>query len=164
MRAKDGRTTRRAELRPRRLLDFISPAAVGMATITYVGFVVLVVYIRQFGFSWFGGYWNIVGITVMNLFFAGIILRNMYGKKLDPHQAYEDRRKQIGVIGNMLVFISIVGTLFLALNLVLAALEWRDLQPAVQSLYFQLIGVLGFQAYRIEYSDFEVYKEEPLVT
>ncbi len=74
MRKADSRTTRKAELNPRRLFDFISPTMIGMAMLVYFAFIVLILYIRQFEFPWFGGYWNIVGVTVGNLFFAGIII------------------------------------------------------------------------------------------
>ena len=164
MRNADPRTTRKAELHPRHLFDFVSPAMIGVATITYIAFVLLVLYIRQFDFPWFGGYWNIVGVTIVNLCFAGIIFRYMYGKKLNPHQAYEDRMSQIETIVTILVFVSIAATLFIALNVVLAALELRDLQPIVQSLYFQLLAVICFRAYRIDYKNYDVYKEDPLVT
>ena len=50
------------------------------------------------------------------------------------------------------------------MNIVLAALEMRDLQPFKHSLYFQLLGVVCFLAYRLDNINFEVCKEEPLVT
>ena len=163
MRNANSRTTRKAELHPRRLFDFISPTIISMAIITYVGFVLLILYIRQFEFPWFGGYWNIVGVTAINLCFAGIILRYMYGIKLNPHHAYEDRIRHIETIVKVLVFTSIAATMFIAINVVLAALDLRNLQPIAQSLYFQLLAVICFQAYRIDYTNFEVYKEDPLV-
>ncbi len=164
MRIADSRTTRKAELHPRRLFDFISPTTIGMAIITYIAFILLVLYIRQFEFPWFGGYWNIVVVTTFNLFFAGIILRFMYGKKLNPHQAYEDRIRQIEIIVKILVLASIASTMFIALSIVFAALDLRHLQPIAQSLFFQLLAVICFQAYRIDYTNFEVYKEDPTAT
>lgn len=86
MRKANSRTTRKAELRPRRLLDFISPTIIGVAVATYVAFVVLVLYIRQDPFPGFAGYWNIAVMTAGNLCFAGFAFRNLYGKKVDPHQ------------------------------------------------------------------------------
>jgi len=163
MRNANSRTTRKAELHPRRLFDFISPTIIGMAIITYIAFILLVLYIRQFEFHWFGGYWNIVGVTTINLCFAGIILRYMYGKKLNPHQAYEDRIRHIEIIVKILVFTSIAAAMFIAITVVLAALDLRNFQPIAQSLYFQLLAVICFQAYRIDYTNFEVYKEDPLV-
>ena len=166
MRNANSRTTRKAELHPRRLFDFISPAIIGLAIFVYIAFILLVLYIRQFEFQWFGRYWNIVIVTAFNLFFAGIIFWYMYGKKLNPHQAYEDRIRHIEIIVKLLVFLSIAATMFIALSVVLAALDLRHLQPIAQSLYFQLMAVISLQGYyRSDYTkDFEVYKEDPLVT
>ena len=163
MRDADSRTIRKADLQPRRLFDFISPAALGMAIFVYVAFVWLVVYIRQFEYPWFGGYWNVFAVTIMNLFMTGIILRYMRGKKLNPHQAYEDRIKQIEIMVKIMVFVSIAATMFIALAVVLAAFDLRSLQPIVQSLYFQLLAVVCFQAYLVNSTNFEVYKEDRVV-
>jgi len=32
------------------------------------------------------------------------------------------------------------------------------------SMYFQLLAVIGLQAYRIDHTNFEVYKEDSLAT
>ena len=161
MRKADVRTTRKAELRPRRLFDFISPTMIGLAMFVYFAFIVFVLYIKQFDFPWFGGYWNIVAVTATNLFFAGIIVWHLYGKKLDPYQAYEDRIREIELVVKSLVFVSIAATLFIAIVVVLASLDLRHVQPAVQSLYFQLIAVLSLRTLRIDTINFEVYKEDP---
>ena len=161
MRNTDSRTTRKAELHPRRLFDFISLKMIGLTVLVYLAFVVFILYIRQFDYPWFGGYGNIVGVTAMNLFFAGIIIWNMYGKKLNPYQAYEDRKKQIELIVKQMVFISIAGTTHIAIEVVLSILDLRHLQPTVMSLYFQLIAVVSLRALRIDTINFEVYKEDP---
>ncbi len=167
MRKANSSTTRKAELQPRRLFDFISPTMFGMAILVYFAFIGFVLYIKQFDFPWFGGYWNIVGVTLLNLFFAGIIIWNLYGKRRDPHQAYEDRKRQIELTVKSLVFISIAATLKIAISIVLGALELRHLQPIVTSLYFQLIVFIGIgtvlRAFRVEDINFEVYKEDPVV-
>ena len=167
MRKANSSTTRKAELQPRRLFDFISPTFIGMAILVYFAFIGFVLYIKQFDFPWFGGYWNIVGVTLLNLFFAGIIIWNLYGKRRDPHQAYEDRKRQIELTVKSLVFISIAATLKIAISIVLGALELRHLQPIVTSLYFQLIVFIGIgtvlRAFRVEDINFEVYKKDPVV-
>jgi hypothetical protein len=61
-------------------------------------------------------------------------------KKGDPYQAYEDRKKQIELIVNQMVFMSIAATTFIAIEVVLASLDLRTLQPTVKSLYFQLLA------------------------
>jgi len=164
MRNANTRTTRRAELQPRRFFDFMSPVIFGIASITYIAFVLLVVYINQFGFPWFGGYLNVVIVTAMNIFFLGIMLWHMYGKKLNPHQAYEDRVRQIKNVAKILTLTSIAATLFGALSISLSAFEVRHLLPIFMSMYFQLLAVIGLQAYRIDHTSFEVYKEDSLVT
>jgi len=161
MRRVDSRTTRKAELHSRRLFEFISPTIIGIAVFVYFAFIALILYIRQFEFPWFGGYWNIVGVTASNLIFAGIIFWNLYGKKIDPYQAYEDRKKQIELIVNQMVFMSIATTTFIAIEVVLASLDLRTLQPTVKSLYFQLLAVIGSRTLRIDNLNFDVYKEDP---
>ncbi|MFC1556210.1 hypothetical protein ACFL67_03920 [candidate division KSB1 bacterium] len=160
MRLTDSRTTRRAELKPRRLFDFISPRIFGLAVLVYFAFIVFIHYFRQLGIPWFAGYWNIVGITAINLFFAGIIIWNMYGKRLDPYQVYEDRRRQIELIVHQMVFTSIAATIFVTIEIALSGLDMRNLQPAVTSLYFQLIAAIGLRTLRIDKINFEVYKED----
>ena len=162
MRESDQSTTRKAELNPRRLFDFISPAIVGLAIIFYFAFIALILYIRQFDFPWFGGYWNIVGVTAGNLIFAGIIAWNLKGKKRDPYQAYEDRLKQMELVVKQMVFMSIAMTAHIAMVIVIASLDLRYLQPAVVSLYLQLMAVIGLRTLRIENMNFAVYKEQPL--
>jgi len=164
MRKADSRTTRKAELRRRSLFDFVSPAVLGLAIFAYVGFVLLILYVRQFEFPWFGGYSNIVGITTANLLFAGVIARNLYGKKRDPYQAYEDRTRQIGITVRGLVWTSILATVFVALSIGLAAFELRHLQPMSLSLYVQVLAVITFRATRINDVNFEVYREDPVAT
>ncbi len=157
-------STRKAELRPRRLFEFVSPAVLGLVIATYVAFSLLVLYVRQLEFSWFGGYWNIAGMTVMNLVFAAVAFRQIYGKKLNPHQAPEDRITQIETVVNTLAFVSVAATVFIALNVALAAFDLRAYQPVAHSLYFQLLAVVCFRVYRVYSSNFEVYKEDPLAT
>ncbi len=81
MRSANALSTRKADLRPRRLLDFISPALLGAVTLTYVAFVLLIINVGQFGFEWFGGYLNILGISLMNAFFAGIVYWQLFGNR-----------------------------------------------------------------------------------
>ncbi len=163
-RKTDSRTTRRAELQPRRLFDFISPTVVGLAIFVYIAFVLLIVYVRQFEFSWFGGYWNIFAVTAANLFFAGVIVQSMYGKKKDPYQAHEDRIRQIELNIKVLFFSSIMATVFVAMAIALQALDFGHLIPTFLSLYCQLLALISFRAFRIDNVNFEVYREDPLVT
>ncbi len=162
-RKTDSQTTRKAELRPRRLFDFVSPAMIGLAAFVYVAFACFVHYISQFEFPWFGGYWNIVGVTVLNLLFAGIIFRQLYGKKKDPYQAHEDRRRQIELTVKSLVFVSIAATIFIAISVTLNTFDLRHFNPVAMCLYFQVLALISFREFRIDNINFEVYRGEPLV-
>lgn len=164
MRSAKSRTTRKAGLKRRRFFDFVPPIPFGLAVFTYIAFVWLVIYLNQFGYEWFGGYWNIAGMTFMNLFFATILIWHLYGKKLDPHQAIEDREKQITTIAKIVIGTSIAATIFIAISISLSALEVRYLLPTFLSMYVQLIAIIGFQAYRENHTNFEVYRKNPLVT
>ena len=164
MRIANTSSTRRAELNPRRLFDFVSPALFGFGVLVYIAFVAFIIYMKRFDHPWFGGYLNIVGITGMNGFFAMLILFNLYGKKLNPHQAPEDRAKQIAAQIKALVITSIVATLFIACDIVLSALDMRDALPVMLSLYLQVIALISFQTYQIDFSNFDVYREDPLIT
>ena len=161
-RRADLSTTRKAELRPRRLFDFVSPAVVGLAAVVYVAFVALIIYVRQFDYPWFGGYLNIVIMTIMNLFFAGLIAYNLYGKKKDPYQSSVDRAQYIRLTIRAMVWTSILMTLFVAISIGLSAFELGQLKPIALSVYVQLLALLSFQSFRIDDVDFEVYREDPV--
>lgn len=160
-RRADSGTTRKAELSRRRLFDFVSPRLLALALLVYVAFVVLIIYLRQFNFPWFGGFWNIFGLTVANLLFVGIVYSAMHGKRKDPYQAHEDHRRQIAITANMMVFSSIAATLSIALNVILHAVDLHTLTPIIFSLYCQTLAVIGFRAFQIDNINFDVYREEP---
>lgn len=158
--AADG-TQRQAELKPRRLFDFVSPALLSLAAAVYLFFCGFIVYMNQFDFPWFGGYTNIFIITAVNLLFVVIGWRQLRGRKLDPHQSPEDRRSRIENILLVMVLASIAASLYAVLTITLAALESRHLQPIMLGLYLQLLTLITFRAYRIDGRNFEVYRKSP---
>ena len=103
-------------------------------------------------------------VSLLNFLFAGVIVHNLYGKKKDPYQSYEDRARQIGVTIRGLVWTSILATGFIALSIGLAAFDLRHLQPITLSLYFQVLAVITIRTTRIDDVNFEVYREDPLAT
>ena len=72
--------------------------------------------------------------------------------------------RQIGLSVKILVFVSIAATVFIMLHVTLAAMELREYQPVVQTLYYQLLAVVCYQAYRIDHTNFDVYKEDAVAT
>jgi len=164
MRELDTRSTRSADLSPRRLFDVMSPALFWSIVVVYLGFWVFVIWFRQFDYPWFGGYLNNLIITAMNLFFASILGWHMYGKKLNPHQATEDRIRHTRRIALLLGLVSIAATLYAVMTILLSAAEYREFQPFARSLYFQVIAFMSFQVYRIDNSNFDVYREDARAT
>lgn len=160
MRKSDVRTERKAEIQPRRLFDFISPLLVGMAVFIYVAFVGFIIYFKQFDYPWFGGYINILIITGTNLLFIGIAAWIMFGKKLDPYQSFEDRRRQISFVVKQLALVSIGMTIYTAFTIVAHTFELRHYGSTFMSIYFQIIAVVGLRTIQIDNINFDVYKEE----
>jgi len=162
MRELNPNTTRTAQLRPRRFTDYVSPTHLTVVASVYFTFALFVFYINQFDFPWFGGYLNIVIITVMNLFFASMIVWRMHGKRKNPHESAQDRERSIVILAKLLVFISIAVTITGTLSITFSALDMRSVNPIVHSLYLQALNVLVFRFYMHNFVDYEVYKAEPL--
>ncbi len=164
MREVDTRSTRFAELNPRRLFDVMSPALFWSVVLVYVGFWVFVTWFRQFDYPWFGGYQNNAIVTAMNVFFAAVLGWQMYGKKLNPHLASEDRMRHTRRIALLLGLVSIAATLYAVMTILLSAAEYREFQPFARSLYFQVITFMSFQVYSLDNSNFDVYREDAPAT
>ena len=157
--------SRKAELNPRNLFDFISPAFVALAVLLYAGFIVFYLYDKGFTAPWeWEVYVTIAGITGMNLLFAGMIAKHLVGKKLNPHQAHKDRLRQIETIVKIGIFASIAASVFLILTSLVDKYELEVFDPVLTSLYFQIITFFGlgleFRTVKVETVDFSVYKED----
>jgi hypothetical protein len=160
-RRADSRSTRRARLEPRYITDLISPALLGVAVGAFAAFVGLIVHLKQFDYPWFGGYANLVGIAVLNVFFAAIFYHGLYGKSKDPYESTEARMQRLRLTGRVLVLTSIVATVYVSMSIILRTFEMPGLLPIMQSLYFQLLALLTLHGFRVKDVDFEVYREDP---
>ena len=169
MREANLHTSRKAELRPRRFFDFISPTIFSIAIVTYLASIFFDLYWHQFSVHW--GHDSIqraIVLTAGNLTFAVIIFKNLYGKKKNPYQASKDRTMQIEVVLRSLVYLSIAMSLFF---MTIAAGDGFDLdsfQPSLVSLYFQSIAMISIgnklRTLKIDDINFDVYKEDVSVT
>lgn len=165
MKQVDTSTTHKADLRPRRLFDFVSPAFVGLAVILYVGWLVFYLSNKEFAAGWTTPvYATVILMTVMNLFMVAVAVISIRGVKIDPHQAYKDQLKQIETTVRIIVFASIMMYSFLILMDASDRYQWEVFDPVFASLYFQLIIIFGlgmrFRKSRVEDMDFSVYKED----
>ena len=168
MRKVNSGTTRKAELRPRRLFDFVSPRIVGMAVALYLAAILLDLYIHGFAVEW--GHYTIQRTLVMsisNFFLIVIASWHLYGRKLDPHQSFEDRAKQISAILRSMLFVSMALSIYLMTAAVDDVFNLDFLDASLLSLYFQIIAFLSIghmiRSLKIEDIDFEVYKNDTAV-
>lgn len=164
MRSLNPRSTRTADLNPRRLFDVLSPALFWTTVLVYLGFWVFIAWFRQFDYPWFGGFVNNLIITGLNVFFASILTWYMYGKKLNPHQSNADRLRIVRRMGSVLCLVSIAVTLYAVVTIFLSAEDARSFQPVARSMYFQLIILLSVQTYRVDLLDFDVYRGDAQAT
>ncbi|PCI53138.1 MAG: hypothetical protein COB36_13660 [Alphaproteobacteria bacterium] len=158
-------STRTADLRPRRLFDFISPVYVLFAVLAYIGWVSFYLYNKGFSAAWDSQtYMTMFGMAAMNLVFFSLGYKSFLGKKMDPHQADEDQHKQITTTIRVSVFASILMSLQLITFNAINKFGWDIFEPVAISLYCQLIIVFGIgemlRRLKIEDVDFSVYKDE----
>ncbi|WDE03169.1 hypothetical protein SG34_017325 [Thalassomonas viridans] len=153
---------RKAELTPRHLFHFISPALVATAFVLYLAFVLFELYLPAFALTED----NVVRIattTICNLLLGGIIFWNIYGKRLDPHQSHQDRIRQIGFTVRSLVYISMALSLYLVALKAMEVLAIEYLEIILNSLYFQLLAAFSIatmlRILKVEDINFDVYKK-----
>ncbi|NVJ99636.1 MAG: hypothetical protein HWE25_15915 [Alphaproteobacteria bacterium] len=164
MRKAFSETRRKADLRPRRLFDFISPAAVLAAVLSYSIWLVFYLNIKGSAGPWGEEVYISVGLTTtMNLIYAAVIARFIYGKKLDPYQASKDHMKTIEAITKALVYSSIGISWFHVMTVAADEYALEAFDPALSSIYMQFCAALGFglmlSIVKVEDLDFDVYRE-----
>lgn len=137
---------RKAEMQPRHLFDFISPATIALALFLYIAYCALVVYIAQEPFPGFAGITiNIAIPTLVNIVFAVIGFWSLYGKKPYPSQTNQNRLLGIGITIKAAVYSSIAASVKLSIGLLLPLLDLQSYEPLSHSLYYILVFYLMFQ-------------------
>jgi len=165
MRQAGTASRRRAELRRRRLVDFVSPAWLGLAALLFAGSIAFDLYLHDFDVS-LGHDTMQRALTLLatNLLFVVAGAWQLYGRKPDPHQSPRDRAQRIGVELKAEVFASIAISVFFMLLAADDALHLDYLDATMISLYFQAIAFLsiGLSLRRLSLDDidFDVYKAD----
>ncbi len=165
MRKADIRTTRNANLNPRRLFNFVSPGIVSLAVIMYVGCNLFFYSIHGFQFHPSNDTLIIfLSLTAMNLLFTVVIIWNLSGKKVNPHQAHEDRMRQIEISLKSLFTMSIVASVFLVIVEGIDFFDLQYLKSSLMSVYLQLTIFFGvgsmLRSIKVENLNFDVYKTD----
>ena len=163
MRKNDDRTVRHAELNPRRLVNFVSPALLGFAALLYITFILFVLYVNQW--TWvFDAVVTVSALSLSNGLFIALGTWKLYGRKLNPYQDNHDRGKEIGLSLQSMTTISIVISVFLFVTVAFRTFDLDQFEIVLNSLYWQLIGVFGIGAMlrsiKIEEFNFDIYKND----
>jgi hypothetical protein len=164
MRELNKSKVRTADLRARRVFDYISPIWVVMAGVLFLGVAVFELYIADFIWLWDKKFISLVGTgAVIHLFFGFLIYKAVYGKKQDPHLSYEDQQKVISVVVHTSVYTSVGMSIFFIVNSAVKEFDLSYLDPVIMSIYFQVLAFIGvgyvFRNVKVEDLDFEVYKK-----
>ncbi len=165
MRKANQDTTRKAELHPRRLTGFVSPAIIGLAVLLYAGSILLDLYWHDFVIQWdHDTTQRAIVLTVTNLFMAGFGAWHLHGRKLDPHQAFGDRAKQISANLKVILYVSMAMSVFFMTTAADDVYDLDFLDASLLSLYFQVIAFVSIghmlRSMRPEDMDFEVYRND----
>jgi hypothetical protein len=165
MRQQFRESRRSASLAPRRMSQFVSPALMAVAAIFYVLWLVFYLSAKGAVATWGSEvYATLLMITGMNVFYALYLRRMVFGKKLDPYRADEDRDRQTRVMGKVYVLSSIGVSLSLSLTQAADQFGFEIFDPVLISFYLQLCitGGLGFVFREISVSslNFEVYRKQ----
>ena len=169
MQAGYNATRRTADLRPRRLFDFISPGYIIAAVIMFVLW--LSFYLWQAGEPATWGweiYLTLTLIPGMNVIYGLLIANYLVGKKVDPYQAPADQVRTIGTTIHIFVISSIMISFFLLFVEAADVFAFEVFDPPLTSFYLQLCLVMGvgltFRNVDIEDVDFEVYRKDAPTT
>lgn len=159
--------TRKADLRPRKILDFIPPTYIATAALAFIGWLTYYLYNKGLTTAWdWQTYVTVVGVTVINLIMIAVGLNYFRGKKFGPYQAYKDQKKSIETLFRVFVFASVMLSLHLAVAEAINRNGWDEYEPLVLSLYFQAVIIFGLgevmRRSKIENMDFSVYQKDQL--
>ena len=159
---RDG-AIRSAELKARRLADFISPALVNAAAAMYVAAAVATLFLGTSSIrnAPFIGTYMFGVMTLTNLCIVGWLVWLLRGTRQDPHQADGDRARTFRVSAKYLAVLSILVSGSVAISCVLIAFKLTHYTLFVHSLYvtalsLALIPKLFLTAFG--HTNFDVYK------
>ncbi len=163
MRQSDQRTTRTAELTPRRVFDIVPKSLLSVTIVFFIVSLLVDAAINDFAKDRFYLSWLILGVG--NVGFAFSAWWFIYGRKQNPYQSRAERNLQARATITSMLYVSIGMSLFVAITGVIDTYGLDRLSPAAMSLYCQLIAAASMSSMlstlRLDRLDFEVYREEP---
>lgn len=117
---------RRANLQRRGLFDFVSPAVVVVAVLSYFLFAAFVIYVQQKPFPGFA----LIGVlTLVYVSQALVVYTTLYGKKINPLETNADSVRMSGLGVKACVYGCIVCAVFFAVVFTLDLLDLKRWMP-----------------------------------
>ncbi len=164
MRKANMSSTRTAQLRPRRLFDFISPQLFGLTIVMYLATIVIDLYVHDFIVEWtHDTVQRAMVLSVTNLLLVALAAWLLHGQRLNPHQSFEDRSRHIRTSLSSFLYISIAMSVFFIVQAIDDVYDIDYLNATLLSVYFQVIVLLSLghvlRSQRVEDMNFDVYKE-----
>lgn len=164
VRATAHQSKRSAELRPRKLFDFASPVSVGIAVALLLGWFLFYVTIHNDGTPWRWNQYVTMLVIPIHLLCAYNVFKTIKGKNLNPHQATQDRLRNIQAIVQVNIFASIGMSTFMIIMELVNIYRLDMYEPLFLSGYIQFMVIFGIgqllRTYQIKSIDFDVYKAE----
>lgn len=162
MRKANTDSTRKADLRPRRLFDFVSPGLLLAAIALFAAVIGLDLYVNDFAVKWGSdAVQRDLVLAGTNVFLLAVGLWQLTGRKLDPHQSATDRARQIKVQLTSLLLVSMAMSIYFMTQTADDAFDLDYLDAPLISLYFQVIVLvsIGFmmRSLKLEDINFDVY-------
>jgi hypothetical protein len=154
---------RTTELRPRRLVEFVSPTMLVAVALTNVAYIAFLLWYRRFEFPWFTAAGNIAGLATSLAVMATAVGLTLYAPRPDPYRAHQDRLDLMRVLVRQAVAFSIAFPVLLAIRLSIKLYNPEFLEPVFDSLVSQLIAVVLLwpaYRYRADKVDFDVYRRD----
>jgi hypothetical protein len=161
MRKLNDQTIRQAELSPRSLFNYVSPARLFSAVVMFFVCIYIILRINDFVFS--GQIAILIGSMILcNGLFIGLGYVLLKGKKLDPHQSPEDRHKMTTAVFHSYTSVSILVSVFFIINRSVDHYSLDNWEPLFNTLYWQTVMLLSTGAMlkftKLEEVNYEVYR------
>lgn len=165
MRRASTRATRSAELRPRRLLDYVSPGLVLGAALAFGLACLALLYADNFQLSFGRDAVQMIGVLIFtNLFMGAFGAYALYGRKINPHQRNAERHRQLSLNLRSIFYCSIVMSAFFMFSAADDLFDLDYLDATLLSIYLQAIAWLSIgmmvNGCRITDVNFEVYRQD----
>lgn len=165
MREANHSGTRKADLRPRRLFDHVSPVLLAAALTLFATVLGFNLTVDGFAIDWGSdAIQQSLTLAITNALLLAVGLWQLYGRKLDPHQAADDRSRRLRAQLTSLLLVSSAMSVFFLTQAAGDVFDLHAFDATLLSLYFQAIVLtsIGYllHAFKLEDIDFDVYAND----